>query len=447
MERATFPPSRPKRRRCKIDVDVWLSLPPELLGEIFRRLDTVTDVVSCAGTCKQWRRTIIDNASRLRLRPNCFNPNLLIGFFYKWNGMFLQRVPGPFQSTLPAITGGEEGHYERAGNLIPAANTGGIDLTLYNSLLSSRDGFLLLESCNRHVVDLCLCNPMTGSCTFLPRAAFRAHAYILVIGDNLSPSEPDDVASQILIVAVKCKYRDDIRTFKYQYFSSTSSFVTGSWGPVMRSEEIVNKHLVVRIDRGVEVVSGGTIYWLGHSDYKAPDYLAVVALDVRTGCTRTIGLPNECRTQFHSDRHVLATTSNGRLSLLQSAQRCGNKDHIQVWMHLKGVRWILQRTIEVPNICFQNDIFWPRSGCLLVEDKGGQALLIDIETGLSRPITCLPTTLPNYCRSCYPYEMDWPTYLSKMDPFVTARARIYTKPMKRRVWRPNPKIYGPNWVN
>ncbi|CAN6363734.1 unnamed protein product [Urochloa humidicola] len=430
-------------------MDMWLSLPPELLGDVFRRLDTATDVINCASVCKQWRRAIIDNALSLRPRPNRFNPNLLIGFFSKWKGTFLQCVPGPFQSTLLAITGGKEGHCERPVNLIPAPNTGGVDLALYNSVLSSGDGFLLLESCNRHVVDLCLCNPMTGACTFLPTAAFQAHAYILVIGHNLSPPEPDDMEIRIQIVAVESKYHNDITTLKYQYFSSTSSFVTGSWGAVMRSREFAKKHLVVKINRGAEVVSGSTIYWFGHSCSIAPTYLSVAAMDMRTGCTRTIGLPKECQTGRHLGRHVLATTSDGRLSLLQSAQRCGKRDHIQVWVHVKGAWWTLQRIIKVPNLCFQNDIFWPRSGCLLVEEEEGQALLIDIETGSSRPITCLYATVPNYVKSCYPYEMDWPTYLSKMDPFVTtAAARTSSKPIKRCAWRrPNPKIYGPDWVN
>ncbi|CAO2150366.1 unnamed protein product [Urochloa humidicola] len=446
MERATPLPSRLKQRRCEIGVDVWLSLPPELLSEVFCCLNTATDIVNCASTCKQWRRAIIDNASSLRPHPNRFNANLLIGFFYQWKGMSPQCVPGPFESTLSAISGGEEGHYVRP-NLIPAANTGGVDLALYNSLLSSRDGFLLLESVSRDMVDLCLCNPMTRVCTFLPAAAFCPHAYILVIGDNLSPSEPDDMAIRIQIVAVKSKYQNDKTTLKYQYFSSTSSFVTGSWGPIMHSRKFLKKHLVVTIECGAEVVSGGTIYWFGHSCSMVPTYLSVAAMDVRTGRTRTIGLPEECQTRCLNGRHVLATTSDGRLSLLQSAQRFGNSDHIHVWVHVKGALWLQQRTINVPNLCFQNDIFWPRSGCLLVEEEGGQTLLIDVETCSFRPITCLPATVPKYCRSCYPYEMDWPTYLSKMNPFVTTAAKTSSTPMKRRVRRPNPNIYGPNWVN
>ncbi|CAO2150189.1 unnamed protein product [Urochloa humidicola] len=142
MERAIPLGSRPKRRRRKIGLDVCLSLPPELLVDVFRRLDA-TDVVSCASTCKPWRRAIIDNASDLRPRPDCFNPNLL-GFIYQSKGALLQRVPGPFQSTLPASTGREEGHYERPCDLIPATSTGSVDLSLYNRPLSSRDGFVLL---------------------------------------------------------------------------------------------------------------------------------------------------------------------------------------------------------------------------------------------------------------------------------------------------------------
>ncbi|CAN6285831.1 unnamed protein product [Urochloa humidicola] len=173
MAPATPLRSRPKRRRCEIGVDVWLSLPPELLLDVFRRLGT-TDVVSCAGTCKPWRRAIIANALFLRPRPDCFNPNLLLGFFYRSEGTILQCVLEPFQSALPAITSGEK----RLCDLISSASTGGVDLALYNCPLASRDGFLLLKSLNKDVVDLCLCNPMTGFCEFLPAAAFKADAYV-----------------------------------------------------------------------------------------------------------------------------------------------------------------------------------------------------------------------------------------------------------------------------
>ncbi|CAL4991079.1 unnamed protein product [Urochloa decumbens] len=391
----------------------------EILGEVFRRLNTATDLVNSAGTCKPWRRAIIDNASSLRPHPNRFNPNLLLGFFYRWECAFLQRVLGPFHFALPAITGSEEGHYVKPCDIIPAENTGGVNLALYNWLLSSRDGFLLLKSLSRDVVDLCLCNPMTGACTFLPTAAFRPEAYVLITGYDVSVSECDDMAVRIRIVAVKSIYDCSSISLQYQHFCSTSWSGTGSWGPVMRSDKI-KKQLIVDADQGTELVCGSTIYWLGHSTSIVPAYSSVAAMDVCTGRTRTIELPKQCRNKYNFSDHVLAMTSDGRLSLLRNARRCRGRGHIQVWVHNTGAQWFVLRTIKVPNLCFQNGVFWPRSGCLLAEEEGGQQLLINIETGSSRPITCPYATVSNEAGFRYPYEMDWSTYLSMMNPFVTA---------------------------
>ncbi|CAO2150354.1 unnamed protein product [Urochloa humidicola] len=438
MERATPLSSRPKRRRCKIDGDAWLSLPPELLVEVFRRLDAATDVVNCTGTCKPWRCAIIDNASSLRPRSDRFNPNLLLGFFY--------RCKGVFQFTLLETTGGKERNYEMPRDLILTAKSGRTDLALYNWLLSSRGGFVLLKSISTDVVDLCLCNPMTGTRTFLPDAALKADAYVLVTGNDLSPSEPDDMADGIRIIAVKREYKDSHTTLQYQYFFSTSSNGTGSWGPVMRSREF-KENFIVSIHPGREVVCGGTIYWLGYSFGSIVHAYSVAAMDMYTGETKTIDLPKQCLIKYGFRWCVLATTSDGRLSLLGNAQPIGKSDSIEVWVNIKGEQWFMQQTIHVPNLCHKNDIFWPRSGCLLVEKDGEQPLLIDVETGSSRAITC-HATVPNYVGSRYPYGMDWSTYLSKMEPFVTTTERISSKPLKqRRVWRPNPKIYSPNWVN
>jgi hypothetical protein len=95
-------------------------------------------------------------------------------------------------------------------------------------------------------------------------------------------------------------------------------------------------------------------------------------------------------------------------------------------------------------------VFFPRSGLLLVEEEdGGPELLVDVETGR---IMCPHANVLNQGVGSLlcPYEMDWSTFLSKMNPsdVTAATARICSdKPMKRRAWRPNPKIYGANWFN
>ncbi|CAL5020101.1 unnamed protein product [Urochloa decumbens] len=421
MERATpLGRSLPKRRRCEVGVDAWLSLPPELLVEVFRRLDATTDVVNCAGTCKSWRCAIIENASSLQPCSDRFNPNLLLGFFYQCKaGVFLRCIPDVFQSTLLATTGGKESNYDmcmprdraaRAGEEGPGGGKSITDLALYNRLLSSRGGLVLLKSSlNRDVVDLCLCNPMTGACMFLPDATLEVDAYVLVTGNDLSPSEPDDMAVGIQIIAVKSEYNETNTTLQYQHFSYTSSNGTGSWGssgPVMRSGKF-KERLIVSVDRDKEVVCGATIYWLGYSISIIVPAYSVAAMNMCSGETNTIDL-KECLIKYFFAWRVLATTIDDRPSLLGNDRQIDKSNNIQIWVQIKGEQWFLQQTIHVPNLCFKNDIFWPRSGYLLVEKDGGPPLLIDVEVGSSCPISC-HATVPNYGGSRYPYEMDLST--------------------------------------
>ncbi|CAO2145126.1 unnamed protein product [Urochloa humidicola] len=161
-----------------MDMDMWTSLPLELLLEIFRCLD-FTDIVRCAGTCKPWRRVIIGNAtSCLQSRPDRFVPNLLLGFFFHKiysdddARVSLQCTPGPLEPVFVMPT---------------ASSATGKDIALYNKLVSCRDGLLLLKG--RDVDGLCLYNTMTRDHTFIPAAALEPHSYVLITGYDMSPAD------------------------------------------------------------------------------------------------------------------------------------------------------------------------------------------------------------------------------------------------------------------
>ena len=67
--------SSPKPRRI-MDVDMWLSLPPDLFLEIFCRLEAAA-ALRCTRVCKPWQHTILGSAaSYLRPRPYFFVPGL-----------------------------------------------------------------------------------------------------------------------------------------------------------------------------------------------------------------------------------------------------------------------------------------------------------------------------------------------------------------------------------
>jgi hypothetical protein len=138
------------------------------------------------GACRPWRRAVIGNASCLRPRPDRFNPNLLIGFFFHGSRL-LQYVPGPFVNVLASEVASTTSYHRTASSMEPAYD---------DELLSSRDGFLLLSG--RAVDDLCLCNPLAGSCGFLPAAGFPASKpliYALVTDDHDDCSSPPPTGS------------------------------------------------------------------------------------------------------------------------------------------------------------------------------------------------------------------------------------------------------------
>ncbi|CAN6226754.1 unnamed protein product [Urochloa humidicola] len=256
-----------------MDTNTWASLPCDLLVEVLRRLAS-TAVIRCAVACRPWRRAIISNASCLRPYPDCFNPNLLIGFFYRhWFYSYLARlqyVPGPFEhvcaigaptSTPWDISERDHNPYHTSiCSFIPWSAARGIDLEQYDEPLSCRDGFMLLGSGSNKskVSNLCLCNPLAGTCRVIPAGAlgaFKTCTYVLVTDDGDGTND----STNVWVLAVR-REEDAKRGVIYQIFSSAA----GEWGPVKRSAKF-EKGLSSVDMRGLPndmVVCQGSVYWL-----------------------------------------------------------------------------------------------------------------------------------------------------------------------------------------
>ncbi|CAN6226755.1 unnamed protein product [Urochloa humidicola] len=371
--------------------DMCAFLPGELLVEIFRRLNS-TAIVRSAGVCKPWRRAIIGNVSCFWPSLDRFNPNLLVGFFHT----SLLDVLGAVPSSLE-----------------PAA---GIDVTLYDEPLSSRDGFLLLAGST--VSNLCLCNPIAGSYRFLPKAAFEGaqkQSTYMVITDASG-----DCGGPAVVWILAVKWEEDIKSgMTYQIFSS----ISGEWGPVRRTPKFAVKlaRTYMYGKHNDVVVCKGSAYFLirldttGNPPGTARRY--VFAMDVRTERTWTTELPEKYKfTNIYSFHYnlVLSSSGDGRLSLIFQLQ-----DHqVEVWVLVSDGDWTLQRTINLGSVF--PDLpkegarwlslrgFCPRSGCVF-GDYESMDLLIDVESGSLRSTSVRCGT--GYVNK-YPYEMDWPTYIS-----------------------------------
>ncbi|CAN6227436.1 unnamed protein product [Urochloa humidicola] len=435
---------RPLAESRRYAADMWASLPSDLLVEILRPLDS-TAVFRCAAACRPWRRAIMGNASCLGPRPA-----LLIGFFhtsrYVHHPMRPHHAPGPFADVLTAATVDWtsyealfQTHSPTAPFFVPAAAAAdkdsrdddsgiGVALYLYTRPLSSRDGFVLLGG-HAAASDLCLCDAVTGTCRVLPAAApdvsQAGASYVLVtVGGGGSDN------SELCILAVK-RGEDVTPGMTYQIFSTAS----GAWGPVERSARFEEEGMGPAYRNGepkdVVVCRGSVVCWLGNvvcGGSRRRRRRQVFAIDVRTRRAWTTELPEkyvalECRTWYPSI--ALATSGgDGELALVVSLP----SQRIEVWVLVgdDGSQWMLRRTIYVQDLLPEDDdeeehtlgqvwlrTFCPRSGCML-GDINGQDLLIPIdEEDIPRPVQTIIG-----CRvSCYPYEMDWSTYVSRMKYF------------------------------
>ncbi|CAO1940424.1 unnamed protein product [Urochloa humidicola] len=397
-----------------MDVDMWPSLLTDLLLDIFRRLDT-RDLVRCTCTCKPWRRTIIANVSSLRLRPDCFNPNLLLGFFHeywkndgKFNDVRFQRAQGPLDSALRATTDGDGP--EKLSSFISADSAGSIDLSSYNIVMSSRDGLLLLDGSGKD--DLCLCNPLTGDCTFLPYPSFVPDKCVLVTGYDLDGPANDNQGVRIVAMEGE-RSTHGFWTVKYQLSSPTTASAgkaaATTWGPVKRSQECKWCPGGYKMFVGDPIICNGAIHWL---HLLINGTVCVFIMDLRTGRTWTIKVPEQSRYGHHD--HVLATSRDGKITIVNHSIFLDRT--INVWVLIDGKRWTLQRMILVPSINRLNPFFCSRSGWVLANVGYRKEVLINLQTGSHRPIT-YPYDKDSDCEPQHPYEMDWSTYFSRMKHF------------------------------
>ncbi|CAO2150389.1 unnamed protein product [Urochloa humidicola] len=154
------------------------------------------------------------------------------------------------------------------------------------------------------------------------------------------------------------------------------------------------------------------------------------AIDVRNERTWTTELPPERkRLEQAMSSLILATSEDSGLALVMLlGSRC---QRIEVWVLGAGggSGWTMLRRIDVGNLLpgYPNlgrerqwlvriSGFCPRSGCLF-GDVGNDVeyfLVVGVDGGSP----CLIKKIIRRCFiDCYPYEMDWSTYISKLKYF------------------------------
>lgn len=172
----------------------------------------------------------------------------------------------PHLPVVVSVTAVDTGHCQRISSLIPAASAGGVDLSSSRRILSSRDGLiLLLVRRGSNHDELCLCNPMSRDCTFLPLPSIMEKCeYTIITGYDLSQPGYYHGAVRILFKAetqVLCT-AEGRRRLTYQVFSCGGDSA-GIWGPVQRSEKVSKTKGLRMLTYGRNAVVGcDAVHWL-----------------------------------------------------------------------------------------------------------------------------------------------------------------------------------------
>jgi len=353
------------KKKWGIADDAWASLLPDLLLDIFRRLES-TAVIRCAGACKPWRRAIISNASSLRPCPDRFNPNLLLGFFHRTWDDDEEGAADARPRAIVSVTAVDTGHCESLSSLLPAASAAGVDDMASSSqrILSSRDGWVLLvlRRGPNQQYELCLCNPMAArrECTFFPLPSIMQTCdFTLLSADDLSSpgngNRDEQRSVRILAKAGTLVLCTEDNRLTYQVFSCAGGAGgdgAGIWGPVRRSDEVDNGLQMTTY--GHAVVARDAVYWLAAPKSSPGLITCTVGLDICTGRAWSTQLPRQHKFFVTNiTPYVLTTSGNGGLSLLQPVP-----DHhrdIQVWVLGDGgggggdaaMEWTVQHKISI----------------------------------------------------------------------------------------------------
>ncbi|TVU31469.1 hypothetical protein EJB05_23154, partial [Eragrostis curvula] len=234
-------------------------LTDEILVGIFAGLPDLADLVRCAGTCRRWRRLVSSEAAficrgaSLRRTRGFFLRGLALGFFHTH-----RRGAAPrFAPTASAS--------RRLGLRQPSslnALVDGLDDGLFDSsrLVASRNGLLVVELRHKkHVLKLCVCNPMTGEVTVLPPLSGKDSlgdyaCTVLTADDSDTTDQSCSISSWYRLLIV----------YRRQSFAACRTYSSddSAWGP----EAEVNVPSVITANQmtamtSTGVVVGNTVYW------------------------------------------------------------------------------------------------------------------------------------------------------------------------------------------
>ncbi|KAI4968646.1 hypothetical protein ZWY2020_045976 [Hordeum vulgare] len=453
--RAKHKPLGRRRRRPQRRADAGVILPPELVLEILERASPST-AVRCAATCRPWRR-LVSRRSFVR-RASRPRRALLLGFFVFDHAAdddgeedhAMQHQPGRF---VPRPGGPAGWRCPCTPRLDPRCLDPDLDPVL------SRNGYLVLSRVtlakpgpgDTAAINYCVCNPATGSCSFLPPyhvdpdIGFWDYTCALLTGRDLDLKQQNRDASFELVVAA-------IRPERQELLVSVFSSRTMQWGSTralgippcfIDSEQGRHPDTVDGEGRAWSVLEmhprnppavhhGGTILWQCTCDCTER---AMLALDLDPWRVTLLDLPNDspcsgrywdlglvlgCRDDDDGVIRAYSLAEGGSCLRIwdwaQVASRCGD-----VWMwrlsdHI-GLRMAISNTLTLGAGDLGIKLLWycDKSNVLVFTTAALGSFALNLDTGRADSLGNVLGCTSEFCatnaciwwRAC-PYEIECP---------------------------------------
>jgi hypothetical protein len=403
------------------------AMPDDILLEILFRLKHAPAILfRCATACKRWRGLVADPAFLRRCWPDQDASSSFVGFFSQelmhtgslpWFTPMPQSVLGPGRRALSSfMTAAPAGLFDRARPL------------------ASRHSLLLvsLDSDRHTILDLAICNLLTGAWHILPLLMFgsvfdesNSNGYAILTGKDCRSSEEMVLPSnpsffKVVIISFHINDEDDEMKCTLHTFSSDEA----SW----RARTHCFDGIVQLNNYGSScraVVHHGTAHWLfcNHGEL----CLSVLNLNMRTGYISLTKVPFGIEGMYCYNRgHMLLTLAvNGVLSLLWT-QKKGTQ--LEIWEQQVeqpnkdgGSEWVCTRTIELEQLGKRENerrelfILGDKCGRLLVNDSQNM-YTVDIQTGMMEAVVDWPRMGFVIPGETVPFEVEWPAiFASRLD--------------------------------
>lgn len=415
-------------------------LPDDLLLEILFRVKDVVPATlfRCAAVCTHWRDLVAEPAFLRRCWPDQDVSSSLVGFFtppYTW-----RDPPTPCFTPTPRSALQVPRRRDLESFMTAAAPVGVFDGAVP---LVSRHGLLLVRLNtkatrgypNPIVLDMAVCNLLTGTCHMLPTLKFGPvildecewNGYAISTATDCRSNQSNSSFFKVVIVST---YNKNGMQCSLHTFSSGEE----SWSVHTKCfHDAVQPYKHGSSSRAV--MRRGTAHWLFR--YWENLYVSVLNINMGTGHISLVKLPFQINCDL-DNQPCLTLAANGALSLL-CMQNTGTK--LEIWEQKDeqpskdgGSEWVCIRTVELKELMNRENeirelrVLGEKCGTLLINDTIQAMYTADLQTGMMEEVADWPRRVGRIIpRETLPLEVDWPGIFSsrlgtrkqKMETLVT----------------------------